>query len=174
MTANCGLFGQPDCPLTGRSGPGGRMGESVPARLPVSDQDHPLERLADLLAGLVAERLAPLLTSGTPAHREGLVDAHEIARRTGRSRWWVYEHAGELGAVRLGSGSRPRLGFWPSRADAYLQAAADLRAPLTPPPRARPRRRRHAARTSATTAELLQFARRSDRTAGVAAIAELD
>jgi hypothetical protein len=147
------------------------MGESVPARLPVSDQDHPLERLADLLAGLVAERLAPLLTSGTPAHQEGLVDAHEIARRTGRSRWWVYEHAGELGAVRLGSGSRPRLGFWPSRADAYLQAAADLRAPLT---RARPRRWRHAARTSATTAELLQFARRSDRTAGVASIAELD
>ncbi len=129
--------------------------------------------LADKLAPLLGDRLAPLLiepladrlgvtreqlgvrlaglASGRP---EALVDASEIARRIGRSRWWVYEHAGELGAVRLGSGSRPRLAFWPSRVDEYVQAAAQLRQPIPAPPRARPQRRRSARRTS-TGVELL-------------------
>jgi hypothetical protein len=84
------------------------------------------------------------------------------SRRMGRSRWWVYEHAGELGAVRLGSGPRPRFGFWPARADAYLKAAADLRAPSAPPQRAHPRRRRHSSGVSASTAELLPFAKRKE------------
>jgi hypothetical protein len=131
------------------------MGGPGPARLPASGEDHPLERLVELLAGRVAERLAPLITSGAPGLPEGLVDAHEIARRMGRSRWWVYEHAGELGAVRLGHGPRARLGFSPARADAYLKAAADLRAPVPSPSRARPRRRS----STRTPVELLAFAR---------------
>lgn len=117
----------------------------------------------DLLAGRVAERLAPLLTSGAPWQPEGLVDAHEIARRMGRSRWWVYEHAGELGAVRLGAGPRARLGFWPARVEVYLKTAADLRAPLPPPPRARPRRRG----TKRTSIELLPYTRKSERAIGL-------
>ncbi len=47
---------------------------------------------------------------GAVARAEPLVDAAEIARLHGKTRSWVYEHAGELGAVRLGSGPRPRLG----------------------------------------------------------------
>lgn len=83
------------------------------------------ERLVDELAPRLADRLAPLLIElvadrlgvtpeqphglGDPftERPEALVDAGEIARRAGRSRWWVYEHASELGAVRLGSGSKP-------------------------------------------------------------------
>jgi hypothetical protein len=126
-----------------------------PERLPASGEDHPLERLVELLAGRVAERLAPLIASGAPGLPEGLVDAHEIARRMGRSRWWVYEHAGELGAFRLGHGPRARLGFSPERAEAYLKAAADVRAPVPSPPRARPKRRR----STRTTVELLAFTR---------------
>jgi hypothetical protein len=139
------------------------MGGLVSPRLPANDEDHPLEWLVDLLAGRVAERLAPLLTSGAPGQPEGLVDAHEIARRTGRSRWWVYEHAGELGAVRLGAGPRARLGFWPAHVEAYLNAAADLSAPLPPPPSARPRRRR----TTRTSIELLPYTRNSERATGL-------
>ena len=159
MTGNRGLFDQPSC-STNRSRSPGHVGDPVPARLPARDEeDLPLERLADLLAGRLAERLAPLLTSSAAGQPEGLVDAHEIARRMGRSRWWVYDHAGELGAVRLGCGPRERLGFWPARADAYLKAAADLRAPLPSPPRARPRPRR----STHTPVELLTFTRPDER-----------
>ena len=154
MEGNCGLFDHPSCPFS-RSVSPGHIDGPVPARLPTNDEDHPFEWLVDLLAGRVAERLAPLLTSGAPGQPEGLVDAHEIARRTGRSRWWVYEHAGELGAIRLGHGPRARLGFSPARAEAYLKAAADLRAPVPSPPRARPRRRR----STRTPIELLAFTR---------------
>jgi hypothetical protein len=135
-----------------------------PARISLAEERliELAPRLIDELAPPLIERLAPLLTerlaerlgSPTPEQHEGLVDASEIARRTGRSRWWVYEHAGELGAIRLGPGSRPRLGFWPSRVDEYLQAAAHLRQPIPAPRRARPQRRRRSRRTS-TGVELL-------------------
>jgi hypothetical protein len=162
MAGNCGLFDHPSCPFAKRSGSLGHIGGPGPARLPASGEDHPLERLVELLAGRVAERLAPLISSGAPEQPEGLVDAHEIARRMGRSRWWVYEHAGELGAVRLGHGPRARLGFSPARAEAYLKAAADLRAPVPSPPRARPRRRC----STHTPVELLAFTRDDERAAG--------
>jgi predicted DNA-binding transcriptional regulator AlpA len=108
----------------------------------------------DELAGRIAVRLAACLAGLDSERTEALIDASEVARRTGRSRWWVYEHTGELGAVRLGSGSRPRLAFWPSRVDEYLQAAAELRQPMPVPVRARPQRRRSTGRTS-TGVELL-------------------
>jgi hypothetical protein len=41
------------------------------------------------------------------------LDARELAQQLGVSRDWVYEHADELGASRIGSGSRPRLRFPP-------------------------------------------------------------
>lgn len=140
-------------------------------RLVVDDLliDELAQRLADKLAPLLIERLADGLRLtpeqlreqlGAPAREqpEVLVDAHEIARRIGRSRWWVYEHAGELGAVRLGSGSPPRLAFRQSRVDQYLQAATERRQPIPAPTRARPQRRRRATRTS-TGVELLPIQR---------------
>jgi hypothetical protein len=42
-----------------------------------------------------------------------LVDAAAVAAMLGVTRGWVYEHATELGAVRLGAGTRPRLRFDP-------------------------------------------------------------
>jgi len=39
------------------------------------------------------------------------IDATEVAHRFGVSRDWVYAHAKELGAIRVGEGSRPRLRF---------------------------------------------------------------
>jgi hypothetical protein len=41
----------------------------------------------------------------------GLVDAAALATHLGVSREYVYEHASELGARRLGSGPRARLRF---------------------------------------------------------------
>jgi hypothetical protein len=45
----------------------------------------------------------------------GLLDAAQVAQQLGVSREWVYSHAEELGGQRIGSGSRPRLRFDPTR-----------------------------------------------------------
>jgi len=110
---------------------------TMSAREPGDYDDDALDRLADLLA----ERLAVRLTGLPSAQTEALVDAAEIARLHGRTRSWVYEHAGELGAVRLGSGRRPRLGFSPARVAAALEKV-DEPAPAQPPQLATPGRAR--------------------------------
>jgi hypothetical protein len=104
---------------------------------PADYDDAALDRLADLLAHRLAVRLGGLM----PEQSESLVDAAEIARLHCKTRWWVYQHAGELGAVRLGSGPRPRLGFSPARVAAALRKISDPE-PLTLPQRAKPRRER--------------------------------
>jgi len=60
----------------------------------------------ELLAERLAERLRDVLAA--PAVR--LVDATTVARMLGVDRDWVYAHAAELGAVRLG-GPRGRVRF---------------------------------------------------------------
>ena len=52
--------------------------------------------------------------------RASLVDAAQLAAELGVSRDWVYEHAGELGALRLGNGPKARLRFDPVAARAAL------------------------------------------------------
>jgi hypothetical protein len=39
------------------------------------------------------------------------MDAAQLARHLGLTRAWVYQHADELGAVRIGNGPRARLRF---------------------------------------------------------------
>jgi hypothetical protein len=62
-----------------------------------------IEAIARHVAKLIADSLPP-----PPAVR--YVDAAEVARALSVERDWVYAHAGELGAVRLG-GSQGRLRF---------------------------------------------------------------
>ena len=122
----------------------------TPGRDPADYDDDALDRLADLLA----ERLAVRLSGLASTRAEPLVDAAEIARLHGKTRSWVYEHAGELGAVRLGSGRRPRLGFSPARVAAALEKVdKPATTPLPEPPE--PRRRRERAGRTATGAPLL-------------------
>ncbi len=66
--------------------------------------DDQLERLADL----VAQRLGRTTSARSP-----LVDARELARLLGVSRSTVYDHARDLGAIRIGAGERGRLRFDP-------------------------------------------------------------
>ena len=73
----------------------------------------------DQLARFVAEHIVQLLQT-PPASPAVLIDAAEVARRFGVDRGWVYAHARELGAVRLGDGRRPRLRFDPSTVAAAL------------------------------------------------------
>lgn len=60
----------------------------------------------------IARRVVELLEKRGLQRRE-LVDAAELARRLGIERSWVYSHAIELGAVKLGKGAKPRLRFDP-------------------------------------------------------------
>ena len=52
----------------------------------------------------------------------GLLTATEVAVAFNVTRGWVYAHADELGAIRLGDGARPRLRFDPAIVTQLLQA----------------------------------------------------
>jgi hypothetical protein len=104
----------------------------------------------------IAQRVAQLLHSAPHEHPPAddrsspLLDAKELATVLGLTRDWVYEHAGDLGAIPLGNGPRPRLRFDPAvAAEALKRHRHRPRGePLEPvpaiegPPRRQPRRRR--------------------------------
>lgn len=116
----------------------------------MAGQPHPITEATDLNAPTVTElsprcietiasRVIELLQEHTHhlQHPESLIDVAELARQTGLSRTWIYEHARELGAIRLGGGPRPRLRFNPDTVKRLLERE--------PPPRVEPapaRRRR--------------------------------
>jgi hypothetical protein len=88
----------------------------------------------------IARRVAELVLEGTSAPaRSELIDAAELARRFGVDRGWVYAHANELGVVRLGAGSRPRLRFEPAT---VIAALASYSASQESDPSTRPSQRR--------------------------------
>ena len=91
----------------------------------------------------IAQRVAELLDRGEGARDRGLIDAAELARRLGMERDWVYANASELGAVRMGTGSKPRLRFDPQVAvDRMPSIGADERdSPRRPTHRRRRERR---------------------------------
>lgn len=109
-------------------------------------------------ARLVAEQLADVLTergliiaAGSPAGR--VLDVVQVAGLLGRSRDWVYEHAAELGAFKMGEGPRARLGFDAQAIEAWKRdRAVGLRSPI-PDARPMPRARRRAA----ASADLIDF-----------------
>jgi hypothetical protein len=59
----------------------------------------------------VATRVIELMREGSLASRGLLVDAATLAAELGVTRSWIYEHRDELGVVRLGTGTKPRLRF---------------------------------------------------------------
>ncbi|HEX9966344.1 MAG TPA: hypothetical protein VGB06_00210 [Solirubrobacterales bacterium] len=81
----------------------------------------------------IARRVMELLEQRGLQGRE-LVDATELARRFGIERSWVYSHAIELGAVKLGSGPKPRLRFDPEIAARVLRKVGEVAA-ADPPAR---------------------------------------
>lgn len=68
-----------------------------------------IEALACRLADLLSTERAP----EQPSPPRRLLSAAEVARWWGVERSWVYSHAEQLGARRLGAGQRPRLRFDP-------------------------------------------------------------
>src|SRR5215218_10570219 len=62
----------------------------------------------EAIAESVVERISELIR---PRLWLGLVDAADVARRLGVHENWVYGHADQLGAIRLGDGEKARLRF---------------------------------------------------------------
>lgn len=65
----------------------------------------------------------------------GLVHVAELALHLGVTRAWVYQHAAELGAIRIGSGPRARMRFDLEVAKEMLAEAGRLRSTAEDPPR---------------------------------------
>ena len=72
----------------------------------------------------LARRLAALLGPDGLHGGEGLVSAGDVAVRLGVRRGWVYDHADELGVVRLGDGPDRGCGLTPRRSLSASCAAA--------------------------------------------------
>jgi hypothetical protein len=74
----------------------------------------------DAIVGRVAELLQTRRTA-CPA-RPRMVTAAEVARWCGVERSWVYAHAEQLGARKIGTGERPRLRFDPAEVSERIAA----------------------------------------------------
>jgi hypothetical protein len=72
----------------------------------------------------IARRVVERLERRRLQRRE-LVNAAELARRFGIERSWVYSHAIELGAIKLGDGTKPRLRFDPEISTRVLRKVGD-------------------------------------------------
>jgi hypothetical protein len=91
--------------------------------------------LSPAMIEAIAQRVAELLRTElglTPR----LLTPSEVADRFAVSRTWVYEHADELGATRLGDGPKARLRFDAKTVSAVL--GHEGRRPLEPPKSERP------------------------------------
>jgi hypothetical protein len=102
-----------------------------------------IEQLAQRVAELVSDHVAV-----EPA----LVDAEALARFLNVERSYVYQHATELGAVRLSDGPRARLRFDIAEARRRLTCSMSRGSPGSPSPLVEPihkRRHRHPLGTSA-------------------------
>ena len=73
----------------------------------------------DAIADAVAQRIVEI--GGARSATFGLVDARDLAEELGVSIDYVYAHAGELGAMRLGSGPKARIRFDLDRARQALE-----------------------------------------------------
>ncbi len=71
---------------------------------------HAVEQIAQRVAQLLHEHHAHISAEARHAPAR-LLDATQLARHLGVTRTWVYEHAQQLGAIRLGTGSKARLRF---------------------------------------------------------------
>jgi hypothetical protein len=95
------------------------------------------------LAALIAAELGSGPSTSDPASPP-LVDAATVAQALGVDRSWVYSHAAQLGAVRLGKGKGERPHGVPLRFDLERARATFANVSESASPQPRPRRRKAA------------------------------
>ena len=77
--------------------------------------EETIEQLAARVVDLLNARGCVPPASDPSPSGSGLLSASDVSRWWGVERGWVYQHADQLGAIRLGTGRRPRLRFDPER-----------------------------------------------------------
>ena len=70
-------------------------------------------QLGDVVVRRVLDAIRAEGLTASANEPKAWLDANDVAKRLRVSREWVYEHAQELGAERIGTGPRPRLRFPP-------------------------------------------------------------
>ena len=137
---------------------------------PFTDPEDPIiallaDQIADRLAQRLGPRLADIIEPGGPnvvapadetESRDALWTARHVAAHYRVDVRFVYQHADELGCVRLGGGARPRLRFDP-RAVRQRWPAVGQALPVASTQRTRPKSR--ARRAKPRGYELLEFDR---------------
>jgi hypothetical protein len=123
-----------------------RPGEDLIAVESFDQAEDPISALADEIADRVALRLGTQLTrlaaSTDRAPGGELWSARRVAAHYGVSVSFVYQHADELGCVRLGGGSCARMRFDPVAVQArWAQIGGALPAEWSRRRRSRPHRR---------------------------------
>jgi predicted DNA-binding transcriptional regulator AlpA len=68
-----------------------------------------VQAIAEAVVDLLADR--GLVVYAGPSASARVLRVREVARLLGRSAPWVYQHAIELGAIRMGNGPKARIGF---------------------------------------------------------------
>lgn len=71
------------------------------------------------------DEIADRVLARLDGRREGLIDAAEVARRLGISKYTVYENSARFGAVRIEDGPNARLRFDPQQVEAALRKPTD-------------------------------------------------
>src|SRR4051794_20809639 len=73
----------------------------------------------------IARRVAELVREEASASQLRFLTAAQVAKRFNVTRDWVYAHADDLGAIRLGEGPRARFRFDPTQTIAAMASRSD-------------------------------------------------
>lgn len=114
--------------------------------------------LSETAIEALAQRVVELLTKTevSAVNRESLVDAAAVATRYSVEPAWVYAHAEELGAIKLGTGAKPRLRFDLEKVARALASCSSDRGSQPPEsPAAKPRSRQRPGQETGTKRDLL-------------------
>lgn len=107
----------------------------------------------------IAQRVVELLSTArvvSGADAGHLVDVADVARKYDVSPSWVYDHADELGVIRLGTGAKPRLRFDLDKVSQAMPSCSTSRRSGSPAsPSAKPTSRSRPRRSMGTSTELL-------------------
>src|SRR4051794_22258354 len=95
----------------------------------LTPDEQAIRKLAEALVDVLEER-GLFTRKDEPPGR--VLNVGDAAKLLGRSRHWVYEHAGELGGFRFTNGPRARIGFDRDEIEAWRQARQAER--RVPPP----------------------------------------
>ena len=97
-----------------------------------------IHAIAEAIADVLAER--GLVVYAGPSASARVLNAREVSQLLGRSAPWVYAHATELGAIRMGNGPKARIGFDLANIERWKRDNQARPPAVRKPPRRRPRR----------------------------------